>query len=98
MKKIQLVRELGSNVVTRHSLDRLFSKIRKYKSKELLVDFNKVDFVSRSGADEYLKLKNSTNKVITEANMSDEVRDMFEVVASPDQIKFNMTPVKIVNI
>ncbi len=98
MKQIELFRELGSNVVTRHSLDTLFSKIKKYKSKELVVDFNKVNFVSRSGADEYLKLKNSTEKVITEINMSDEVKDMFKVVTSPNQVKFNMTSVKIVTI
>lgn len=98
MKKIELFKELGSNVVTRNSLDSLFSKIKKYKSKEIVVDFNKVDFISRSGADEFLKLKSSTKKIIKEINMSDEVRDMFKVVTSPSQVNFNMTSVKILTI
>ena len=98
MKKIKLIRELGSNIVTRNSLDSLFSKIKKYKSKEIEIDFDKIDFISRSSADEYLKLKDVTRKIITEVNMTDEVKDMFNVVTSPSQVKFNMTSVKIVNI
>ena len=95
---MQLFKELGSNVVTRNSLNSFFSKINKNKSKEITIDFNKVDFISRSGADEYLKLKNSSKKSIKEINMADEIKDMFELVTSPSQIKVNMTPVKIVTI
>ena len=98
MKKIILVKELGSNIVTRHSLASLFSKIKKYKSKEIVVDFDKIDFISRSSADEYLKLKNSTKGIIKEINMSDEVRDMFNVVTYPNQIKVDMTSSKIMTI
>ena len=98
MKKIKLIRELGSNIVTRNSLDSLFSKIKKYKSKEIEIDFDKIDFISRSSADEYLKLKDVTRKIIKEVNMTDKVKDMFNVVTFPSQVKFNMTSVKIVNI
>ena len=98
MKQIKLVNIFGSNIVTRNSLDSLFSKIKKYKSKEIEIDFDKIDFISRSSADEYLKLKDVTRKIIKEVNMTDKVKDMFNVVTSPSQVKFNMTSVKIVNI
>ena len=60
--------------------------------------FDKIDFISRSSADEYLKLKNSTKRIIKEINMSDEVRDMFNVVTYPNQIKVDMTSSKIMTI
>ncbi len=50
------------------------------KSKEIIMDFKKVEFISRSCADEYLKQKKVSKKKILEANMSFEVCSMFKNV------------------
>ena len=97
MKEIILAKEIGSNLITRHSLDRLFSKLKKYKSKELIIDFDNIKFVSRSGADEYIKLKNIIRKNIKEINQSDDVKKMFEIVSNTKDIRMydKMMPVRI---
>ena len=98
MKKIILSKEIGTNVVTRTSLDTLFSKLKKYKSKEIVVDFSKITFISRSGADEYIKLKKSIRKNIKEVNQSEEVKSMFAVIsssASSMEVYSQLPPVRI---
>jgi len=98
MKKIILSKEIGTNVVTRTSLDTLFSKLKKYKSKEIVVDFSKITFISRSGADEYIKLKKSIRKNIKEVNQSEEVKSMFAVISgagSTVEVYSQLPPVRI---
>ena len=81
MKKIILSKEISTNLVTRDILDRFFSKLNKYKDTTINVDFQGITFVSRSGADEYLKLKSNSKKKLKEINQLPDVKKMFELVA-----------------
>ncbi len=81
MDKISLKKEFGENILTRNSLLSFFrGKIDSSKNDELILDFDGIKFISRSCAAEYIKLRESSNKVLVEKNMSDEVRSMFYVV------------------
>ena len=80
MKQIVLVKEIGSNLVTRNILASLFTKINKFKEKDILIDFKNIKFISRSGTDEYIKFKDSTKKKIKEINQSEEIKKMFQIV------------------
>ena len=80
MKKIILSKEISSNLVTRNSLDRFFSKTNKYKDETITIDFDGITFISRSGTDEYLKLKSNSKKKLKEINRLPDVKKMFELV------------------
>lgn len=95
MKKIILSKEIGTNVVTRNILDRFFSKLERYKSKEIVVDFSDIVFISRSSADEFIKLKNSTRKKIKEINQSENIKQMFEVVTNKIDAKQDNQPIPV---
>ena len=81
MDKILLKKELGENILTRNSLSYFFKKkIDSSKSDELVLDFKGIKFISRSCAAEYIKLRENSNKVLIEKNMSNEIRAMFYVI------------------
>lgn len=79
MKKINLNKEIGNNIVTRSIIDLMFSRLKAIRDRDITIDFAKVEFISRSAAHEYLKLKSSVNKNIKEINKSKDVKEMFEI-------------------
>lgn len=103
INKILLISEFGSNIFTRSSISNFFMKINSMKSKEIVLDFKDVEFISRSCADEYLKQKKTSKKKIVEANMSREVYLMFRNVKTQYEkagitISFNINNTKNKNI
>lgn len=82
MKKIKIKNETGNVLVTRESIQLLFKNINKLKDKEIIFDFKDVNFMSRSGADEYLKQKNRCNKNIVDLNQPKRIRSMIQIVES----------------
>ncbi len=49
-------------------------------NKEIILDFKKIEFISRSAAHEYLKQKSISSKEIKEINLSSNVLAMFLLV------------------
>ena len=81
MKKIKLLSaDFGNKIFTRSIISNFFDKLKNFKEKEIVLDFKDIDFVSRSCADEYLKLKEKISKKLVEENMSDAVCSMFKLV------------------
>ncbi len=80
MKIIKISEEVSNYLITRTDLKNLFDNIDRLSDEEIIIDFKDVSFISRSCADEYLKLKNKINKKIDESNLMSDVRIMFEVV------------------
>lgn len=74
----------SSSLHTREQANRLFKAIqKKEKHDELFIDFSEIEFISRSFADELVKLKSqfSTKKNHVEfCCLSKDVKQMFEVV------------------
>ncbi len=79
-KEIILSDNFGKNIFTRSSIIHFFKVINSLNEKRLILNFAKVDFISRSCADEYLKQKERANKQIIERNISLEVSAMFKNV------------------
>ena len=55
-------------------------KICSLKEDEIVIDFKDIEFISRSSAAEYLKLREECNKNLVEKNMPNEVKSMFNIV------------------
>jgi len=75
--------KFGNQIVTRNSMKFFLDKLSSASSKEIVLDFKDISFISRSCADEYIKWKIvfSAKKRITEVNMNNEVRMMFKLVS-----------------
>ena len=82
MKKVvKLSKHFGNKIFTRSTISLFFEKLKKLKENKIVLDFREIDFISRSCADEYLKLKEKLkSKTLVEENMSEEVCSMFKVV------------------
>jgi len=83
--KLQLSEHFGNKIFTRSVISDFFNKLKNFKEKKIALDFSKIDFISRSCADEYLKLKEKISKTLIEENMSNEVHSMFELVKTQCQ-------------
>jgi hypothetical protein len=70
------------NLALRFWADDLFDSLDKLPDKRLVLDFAGIEFMSRSFANEYLKLKRTSNKKITEKNLSDNLKEMLRLAAS----------------
>jgi anti-anti-sigma regulatory factor len=79
-KRISIFEVFGNNIITRNSMSSFFEEINSLKKNEITLDFEKVTFISRSCADEYLKQRKASKKKVVEVNMSKNVCDMFELV------------------
>ena len=80
LKEIFLFNEFGHNIITRRCMQDFFEKISKHKEDKLVLNFSKIEFISRTCADEYIKSKNSSLKNITESNLNKNVSDMLSVI------------------
>ena len=79
-QRISLHKEIGNNLLTRKSVISLFKKISSSKYENIVIDFKNIQFISRSCASEYLKLREETNKNLVEKNMSNKIKSMFDLV------------------
>lgn len=80
MKNLKLYKDFGSLIITRDAVIKLFDSLA-YINEEIILDFKGIEFISRSAAHEYIRQKRATNNKIKEANMSENVKAMFVIVA-----------------
>lgn len=79
--RLEIQKDVGSLLMFRSAVTPFFRKIARFRSHQVVVDFSKVDFMSRSFADEYLAAKSTSKKLVTEEHVSPEVRRMFDLVS-----------------
>jgi hypothetical protein len=79
-KRISLFEVFGNNLITRNSISDFFNDLKKRKEKKITLDFEKITFISRSCADEYLKQKKECKNEIIEINLSANICEMFNLV------------------
>lgn len=89
--------EIGQNLGLRAACDRLFNKITSLNEKEVTIDFTGVRTISRSFAHQYLKRKKELEgKIrISEVNMPNNVKMMFDVVMTTRKTPMDVKTVKI---
>ena len=68
------------NLSLRYNANLLFDSIDKSKEQEIVLDFSKITFMSRSFAQQYLMRKKQSPKQIVEKNVPEVVAKMFMVV------------------
>lgn len=81
MKEIEifLEKEFGKNLGLRHNMEELFNRIDSNTSK-VIMNFENVEFVGRSSAQEYLNQKHNASFEVIEKNMSSNVEKMFNTI------------------
>lgn len=92
-QRISLHKEFGDNIITRNSMAYFFKKkINRAENKDIIIDFKGIDFISRSCAAEYLKLREETGKNLIEKNMPEEIKSMFDLVVKQlKSVNFSFT-------
>ena len=81
MAKIEifLKDEIGTNLGPRHKMEELFSNIDENTS-EVIMNFEGVEFMGRSIAQEYLNQKHFASFKVIEKNVPQDVEKMFEII------------------
>lgn len=78
--EIDIANEISPTLFIRKTAVDLFEKIEHAPESVIVVDFKNVDFLNRSFAHEYLKLKYSSEKKISEIHLSNDVELMISIV------------------
>lgn len=78
--KIQLAKFISKNLLLRNSADELFNYINDFKATRIIIDFNKIQSVTRAFTHQYLLNKKKSKKNIIDVNTSPHVKNMFELI------------------
>ena len=91
--KIFLHDIFGNQMVTRNSIARFLDPLSRASSKEIILDFSDIHFISRSCADEYMKwrVNNLDRIIVKEINMNERVSMMFKLVKAQYKKNFGLT-------
>jgi uncharacterized protein YaiL (DUF2058 family) len=84
--KIQLAKVISKNLIFRNSADELFNYINNFKVSEIIIDFHKIQSITRSFAHQYLINKQRSEKNIIDVNISPHVKNMFELVGRTHKV------------
>ena len=79
--KIRVHDDLGSLLMLRRTVAPWFRRIARLEPNQVVLDFSKVQFMSRSFADEYLAAKKAIAKRIEERHVPLGVRQMLRIVS-----------------
>jgi anti-anti-sigma regulatory factor len=80
VKKINIKKDINIDLSMRFLAEDIFEIIGK-NEKEVIIDFDEIEFMSRSFAQEYVYQKEQIPQTnIIEINMSENVKKMFQVV------------------
>ncbi|WP_295601116.1 hypothetical protein [uncultured Methanobrevibacter sp.] len=77
--EVNLKNEIGSDLGSRQKIEKLFKNINTNASK-VIMNFEGVEFMGRSFAQEYLNQKHIANYEITEINLSEDIKKMFNII------------------
>ncbi len=78
-KEIILKDKLGENMALRQDLEELFDNIDD-DTTEVIMNFEGIEFMGRSIAQEYLNQKHFASFKVTEKNVPDDVQKMFDII------------------
>ena len=78
-REIILKEEIGANLGPRHKMEELFKNIDEDTSK-VIMNFEGVEFMGRSIAQEYLNQKHFASFEVLEKNVPEDVQKMFDII------------------
>ncbi|MEM0461248.1 MAG: hypothetical protein QW318_03500 [Candidatus Caldarchaeum sp.] len=79
--RLKLVEAYSENLLLRDTADTLFDTIEKTHDEEIVIDYEGVRSITRAFAHQYILRKRMCRKKVIEENMSEEIRQMFEIVS-----------------
>lgn len=77
--EVLLKKEIGSDLGSRQKIEELFTNIDKNASK-VIMDFEGVEFMGRSFAQEYLNQKHNASFEVVEINLPTDIEKMFDMI------------------
>ncbi len=77
---IKISEIIAEMLSTRQTIIQLFKDISSYSEQEIILDFNKVEFISRSASDQLYKELQKTSKQIKLINTTSNVDKMIKIV------------------
>ena len=77
--EIFLEKEFGKNLGLRHNMEELFNRIDPDTSR-VIMNFENVEFIGRSSAQEYLNQKHYASFEVIEKNMSEDIEKLFNTI------------------
>lgn len=77
--EIMLKEQIGENLGPRHKMEELFNNIDANASK-VIMNFEGIEFIGRSIAQEYLNQKHFASFEVVEKNVCEDVQKMFDII------------------
>ena len=80
METISIKEKINSSLELNSAATEFLEEVDKINDNNIIIDFEGVNFVSRSFAQSYFSKKNSMSKHIDEININGEVKMLMDVV------------------
>lgn len=77
--EVFLKKEIGADLGFRQKIEKLFKNIEPHVSM-VIMNFEGVEFMGRSFAQEYLNRKHLASFEVVEKNMPEDIQKMFEII------------------
>lgn len=77
--EVFLKKEIGTDLGSRQKIEKLFKNIDETVSK-VIMNFEGVEFMGRSFAQEYLNRKHIASFEVIEKNMPEDIEKMFKII------------------
>jgi len=77
--EILLAEEINPDLGSRNKIEKLYNNMVDNTSK-VIMNFEGVEFMGRSFAQEYLNQKNKASFEVVEVNVSQDVRKLFDII------------------
>ena len=77
--EVFLKKEIGADLGSRQKIEKLFKNIEPHVSM-VIMNFEGVEFMGRSFAQEYLNRKHLASFEVVEKNIPKEIQKMFEII------------------
>ena len=77
--EVFLKKEIGADLGSRQKIEKLFKNIEPHVSM-VIMNFEGIEFIGRSFAQEYLNRKHLASFEVVEKNMPEDIQKMFEII------------------
>lgn len=77
--EVFLKKEIGADLGSRQKIEKLFKNIEPHVSM-VIMNFEGVEFMGRSFAQEYLNRKHLASFEVVEKNIPEDIQKMFEII------------------
>ena len=78
--KIQLTKFISKNLLLRNSADELFNHINNCNTPKIIIDFKKIQSISRAFTHQYILNKKESKKKIIDVNIPPQIKYMFKLI------------------